>query len=49
VAASITKDISTVNGASAEISSNSQQVKTSADDLQRLAATLKAIVDGFKI
>ena len=37
VAASITKDISTVNGASAEISSNSQQVKTSADDLQRLA------------
>lgn len=49
VAASITQDIATVNTASAEISGNSHQVKSSADDLQQLAATLKSIVDGFKI
>jgi methyl-accepting chemotaxis protein len=49
VAASITRDIATVNTASSEISTSSHQVKTSADDLQRLAATLKGIVDGFKI
>ncbi|WP_028318941.1 methyl-accepting chemotaxis protein [Desulfobulbus elongatus] len=49
VAASITKDITTVNTASSEISASSQLVKTSAADLQKLAATLKEIVDGFKI
>ena len=49
VAASITQDIATVNSASAEISGSSHQVKRSADDLQHLAATLKSIVDGFKI
>lgn len=49
VAASITQDITTVNTASSEISGNSRQVKTSADDLQQLAATLKSIIDGFKI
>ncbi|MDD2463881.1 MAG: methyl-accepting chemotaxis protein [Desulfobulbus sp.] len=49
VAASITQDIATVNSASAEISGSSRQVKSSADDLQRLATTLKSIVDNFKI
>ncbi|MGD9947755.1 MAG: methyl-accepting chemotaxis protein [Desulfobulbus sp.] len=49
VAASITQDIATVNAASSEISGSSHEVKNSADDLQRLAATLKSIVDNFKI
>jgi len=49
VAASITKDITTVNTASSGISRSSHQVKTSAAELQKRAATLKDIVDGFKI
>ena len=49
VAAGITQDITTVNTASSEISGNSRQVKSSAEDLQQLAATLKSIVEGFKI
>nr|WP_321464403.1 methyl-accepting chemotaxis protein [uncultured Desulfobulbus sp.] len=49
VAGSITQDIATVNSASAEISGSSRQVKSSADELQHLAATLKSIVEGFKI
>jgi len=49
VAASITKDIAMVNTASSGIFASSHQVKTSAVDLQQRAATLKEIVDGFKI
>ncbi|MGE4559074.1 MAG: methyl-accepting chemotaxis protein [Desulfobulbus sp.] len=49
VAASITQDITEVNTASSEISGSSQQVKSSAEDLQRLAELLKTIVDNFKI
>ncbi|WP_310600289.1 methyl-accepting chemotaxis protein [Desulfobulbus sp.] len=49
VAATITRDIVTVNTASSEISTGSQIVRNSSADLQRLAATLKEIVEGFKI
>jgi methyl-accepting chemotaxis protein len=49
VATSIAKDISTVNTASNEISEGSNDVKTSAEDLQKLASVLKLIVDNFKI
>ncbi|MDR2551034.1 MAG: methyl-accepting chemotaxis protein [Desulfobulbus sp.] len=49
VAATITKDIVTVNTASSEISTGSQIVRNSSADLQRLAATLKEIVEGFKV
>ncbi len=49
VATSIAKDISTVNIASNEISEGSNQVKKSAEDLQKLASVLKGIVDNFKI
>jgi methyl-accepting chemotaxis protein len=49
VATSIAKDISTVNTASNEILEGSNQVKESAEDLQKLASVLKLIVDNFKI
>ena len=49
VATSITKDITTVNTASNEISDGSNDVKASAEDLQKLASVLKLIVDNFKI
>jgi methyl-accepting chemotaxis protein len=49
VATSIAKDISNVNTASNEISDGSNQVKASAENLQKLAAVLRVIVDNFKI
>ncbi len=49
VAASITKDIANVNTASGEISQSSNQVKSSATDLQAMALRLRTIVDSFKI
>ncbi len=49
VAATITRDITSVNSASSEISASSQEVSMSASDLQQLAEKLKTIVDGFKI
>ena len=49
VAATIAKDIATVDSAAREISTNSGYVKGSAEGLQRLASELRRIVDSFKI
>jgi len=49
VALSIAKEISGVNQASEEISSNSSQVSISADELKKLAKSLKEMVEIFKM
>lgn len=49
VALSIAREISGVNRAGEEISTNSSQVSLSADDLKKLAKDLKEMVDIFKM
>lgn len=49
VAAEITKDISGVNESSNKIAKESGQVKISAEDLQKLASRLDALVGRFKL
>ncbi|MFH0998229.1 MAG: methyl-accepting chemotaxis protein [Pseudomonadota bacterium] len=49
VALSIAREISGVNQAGEEISSNSSQVSLSADELKKLAKSLKEMVEIFKI
>ena len=48
-AGQISSDIDVVNQSSGEIATNSDQVKSSANDLQRLATELTDIVANFKI
>jgi methyl-accepting chemotaxis protein len=47
VARSVARDIATVNQAAGEISSGSDQILTSADELSKLAQALQAILDRF--
>ncbi len=49
VAGNITEDISKVNLAATGISESSRKVQSSAEDLQRMAAELNAIVGNFKV
>ena len=49
VALSIAREISGVNQAGEEISSNSSQVSLSADELKKLAKSLKEMVEIFKM
>jgi len=49
VALSIAKEISGVNQAGEEISSNSSQISLSADELKKLAKSLKEMVEIFKM
>ena len=49
VAQSIAREISGVNQASKEISSNSSQISLSSDDLKKLAKSLKEMVELFKM
>ena len=49
VAAEITRDIAAVNQSSSEIANGSDQVKLSAEELQRMATELGDIVGSFKV
>jgi methyl-accepting chemotaxis protein len=49
VATEITRDIAVVNQSSSEIANGSDQVRVSAEELQRMAAELGTIVGSFKV